>query len=78
METFRRDDGQESIELQSTRDTEGERFPKNGTARFLRRSTDNEACYSGHSTVFGACFVAESRTFGIEWLPSDLSFIGGA
>lgn len=78
MEALRRDDGQESIELQSTRDAEGKRFPKNGTARFLRCSVDNETGNPGHSTVFGAGLVAESRALRAEWLSSDLSFVGGA
>lgn len=78
MEPSRRADGEKSIALQSAGDAEGKGFSENGTAGFLRRSVDHEARHSGHSTVFGACFVAEPRALGVEWIPSDLSFIRGA
>jgi hypothetical protein len=67
------DNGQ-SIELQSTGQSEGKGLPENGTAGLLRRSIDNEIGYSGYSAVLRARLMAESRSFGLEWLSSDLSF----
>lgn len=78
MESPRWADRQESIELQSTGDAEGQRLSQNGTARLLRRPADYEARYSGYSALFGACFMAESRALGIKWISSDLPLIGGA
>jgi hypothetical protein len=71
------DNGQ-PIELQSAGQSKGKGFPENGTAGLLRRSIDNEIGNPGHSAVLGARLMAESRSLGLEWLPSDLSFSRGA
>lgn len=78
MESPRRDDRPESIELQSAGDAEGKGFSENGAAGLLRCSADHEARHSGHSTVFGAGLLAEPRALWLEWIRSDFPIARGA
>lgn len=68
----------QSLELQSTGKFKGKRLSENGTAGFLRCSSDNEIGNSRHSTILGAGLMAESRSLRLEWLSSDLSITRGA
>lgn len=78
VESPRRHDRPESIELQSAGDAKGKGFSENGAAGLLRCSADHEARNSGHSTVFGAGLLAKPRALGLEWIRSDFPIARGA